>query len=335
MAKSKTYIYPRTAPNTSSRADGLGSAFNTGAEFPTDSIDYIKFTEFEVDYSGGGGLASTGSKVKQSNLDSTYLYIPQNLSTAYGANYNPVALGVLGVEAAKALGSTSATEIAASLQNAAQSATPEALFGTIASGINAANGIIGISGSASANSISAVGQGLVFNPFQEQVFEGVSFREHNFSFKLIARNTTEANDIIGIVKFFKKGMLPSYDSGPSSGAGALGGGQGAQAANSPGSGTTGSARYLKVPNRFMIEFKRLNDINSSANNNGIRVSSSSIAEIPGLYKFKPCVLTSVNVSYTPDGQYVNTDAGAVPALTLDLRFAEISIVTREDIDQGY
>ena len=332
MAKTNTYIYPRVAPNVSSRADGLGSAFNTGAEFETDTIDYIKFTEFEVDYSGGGGLASTGSKVKQSNLDSTYLYIPQNLSTAYGANYNPVALGVLGVEAAKALGSTSATEIAQSLQNAAQSATPEALFGTIASGINAANGIVGISGSASANSISAVGQGLVFNPFQEQVFEGVSFREHNFSFKLVARNTTDANDILGIVKFFKKGMLPSYDSGPSSGAGALGGGAGAQAANTAGSGTTGSARYLKVPNRFMIEFKRVKDAN---NKSGVRVSSGSIEDIPGLYKFKPCVLTSVNVSYTPDGQYVSTDVGVVPALTLDLRFAEIAIVTREDIDQGY
>ena len=47
MAKTNTYIYPRVAPNVSSRADGLGSAFNTGAEFETDTIDYIKFTEFE------------------------------------------------------------------------------------------------------------------------------------------------------------------------------------------------------------------------------------------------------------------------------------------------
>ena len=330
MAK-KSLIYPRTPPNPTSKSDGLGAQFNDGAEFETDSIDYISFTEFEVDYGGGGGLASTGAKVKSKDLGSAYLYIPQNLSSAYGANYNPVALGVLGVEAAKALGSTSSAEIAQSLQNAAQSATPEALFGTIASGINAANGIVGISGSASANSISAVGQGMVFNPFQEQVFEGVSFREHNFSFKLVARNSVEANEIVEIVRFFKKGMLPSYDGGPSSGPGALGGG-GSTASTS---GTTGSARYLKVPNRFNIAFKRLNNIPTTVKGGNIRVSSASIADLPGLYKFKPCVLTSVNVSYTPDGQYVNTQLGIVPALTLDLRFAEIAIVTRDDIDLGF
>lgn len=334
MASTGTYIYPRTPANSSSQADGLGSSFNTGAEFPTDTIDYIKFTEFKVDYSKGGGLVSAGGTASQTNLDVAYLYMPQSISIAYGANYNPVALGVLGVEAAKQIGSTSSEEIAQSLQNAAQSATPEALFGTIASGINAANGIVGISGSASAGSISAVGQGLVFNPFQEQVFEGVSFREHNFSFKLVARNSKEAEEIGNIIKFFKKGMLPSYDSGPSTGPGALGGG-GSTASTA---GSTASARYLKVPNRFDIQFKRLNSTSTDLNGQlsaNFGVTSSALEDINGLYKFKPCVLTSVNVGYTPDGQYVSTDTGNVPAIQLDLRFAEIAIVTRDDIDQGF
>jgi hypothetical protein len=325
MPASTIHIYPKIAPNKSSRADGLAPLMSSGGEYPTDTIDYIKFTEIEVNYSGGGGISSTKTTINSKDLDSCYLYIPQNISTAYGVQYNPVAFGALGIEAAKNLQSTSNEQIVASLQDAASAATPEALFGSIASGISGVNNLLGVGGTVSNNALSAVGTGMIFNPYQEQVFEGLGFREHNFSFKLVARNSNEATEIKNIIKFFKRGMLPSLDGGPSKGISATGGG----AAGGGAGGPTSSARYLKVPNRFKVEFKRLN-----VRRNGV-VSSTSLSDIPGLYRFKDCVLTNVNVAYTPDGQYVSTEDGMIPALNMDLRFAETAMVTKEDIDQEF
>jgi len=326
MPATTTLVYPKVAPNPTSKADGLGGGLmSEGGEFPTGSMDYIKFQEFSVDYKGGGGISSTGAKTSTTNLNECYLYVPPSVSAAYGANYNPVAFGALGIEAVKNLQSTSKEEIVKSLQDAANAATPEALFGTIASGISGVNNLLGIGGSVSAGAASAVGTGLVFNPYTEQVFEGVSFREHNFSFKLVARNATEALEIKNIIKFFKKGMLPSFDGGPATGAAAL-------PAPSGGAGSTTGARYLKVPNRFNLSFVRTNSVGLPT---GVSVSSKSLGDIPGLYRFKPCVLTNVGVGYTPDGQYVSTPDGMIPAITLDLRFAETAMVTKEDIDSDF
>lgn len=323
-------IYPRKVPNAPSSTDGLGNYFSGGGEYPTDSIDYIKFTEVEVNYSGGGGLSSVGSTEKRNQLHSCYLYIPQNLSTDYGVQYNQVNMGALGVEAASVIGSKSEQEITQALQAAASSATPESLFNTMSTGISGVNNVVGIGGGPSGSALSAIGQGLAFNPFMEQIFEGVGFRNHNFSFKLIARNANEAREIGEIVRFFKMAMLPSLDAGPTTGPSATGSAA-ATGSTSPFSGRSTGSRYLKVPNRFQIEFKR--STGSSVGTDGIatsRITSTSITDIQGLYQFKECALTNVQVSYTPDNQYVSTDDGLVPALQLDLRFVELSIITKQD-----
>jgi hypothetical protein len=328
----RTLKYPKNPPNPLSTADGVGSGFNAGGEYPTDSIDYIKFTEVEVDYAKGGGLSSVATSANKRELDSCYLYIPANLGTDYGVNYNQVSMGALGVEAASVIGSKSETEISAALAAAASSAAPEALFGTIAQGIGGVNNLVGISGAPSGADLASISGGYAFNPFMEQIFQGINFRNHNFSFKLIARNLEEAKEIAEIVKFFKMGMLPSLGDGPTTGPLATGrnaatapstGGT-TSTAPSPFTGRSDGSRYLKVPNRFKLEFQRYNFPV------GRRISSTSIESIDGLYQFKECALTNVQVSYTPDGQYVSTDNKMVPAVQLDLRFVELSIVTKND-----
>lgn len=320
----KDFVYPKKVPNPSSSTDGLGSSFSSGGEYPTDSIDYIKFTEVEVNYASGGGISSVGSQENRNLLQSCYLYIPQNLSTDYGVQYNQVNMGALGVEAASVIGSKSEQEITQALQAAASSATPESLFNTMSTGISGVNNVVGIGGGPSGNALSAISQGLAFNPFMEQIFEGVGFRNHNFSFKLIARNADEAKDIGEIVRFFKMAMLPSISSGPTTGPAATGAAA-ATGSATPFSNRTSGSRYLKVPNRFQISFKRLKTPGSTA-----AISSASITDIQGLYQFKECALTNVQVSYTPDNQYVSTEDGLVPAIQLDLRFVELSIITKQD-----
>ena len=316
--------YPKIAPNVRSSVDGLGNYFSQGGEYPTDSIDYIKFTEVEIDYKSGGGLSSVQRQQNtiEKNLDSCYLYIPQSLGTDYGVNYSQINMGAIGVEAASVIGSQSESEIVASLQSAATSASPEAIFNTIGSGISGVNTFLGTGGGPTGSQLSSIGQGLAFNPFMEQIFEGVNFRNHSFSFKLVARNKDEAEDIKRIVNFFKKAMLPSLaDAGASTIT--------AASPNANTNGRTSGSRYLKVPNRFKLEFVR-----SKVEDNKGRISSEAVTPITGLYKFKECALTNVQVAYTPDGQYVSTEDLFVPAVQLDLRFVELSILTKNDYDDS-
>jgi hypothetical protein len=335
MASRSVFVYPRVAPNVESEVDGLGRYFSRGGEYPTDSIDYIRFTEINVDYEAGGGLSSVKrqASTRVDDLDSCYLYIPQSLGTDYGVNYNQINMGALGVEAASVLGSKAEDEIVGALQAAASSAVPESLFGTIASGIGAVNTLAGTSGAPTGGQLSSIGRGLAFNPFMEQIFEGVNFRTHSFSFKLIARNEEEAKEIARIVRFFKVAMLPKLDGGPKGNINSTGS-SAAQGPSQNGESAAGLARkrtpdsrYLKVPNRFRIEFKRSTKI-------GDTIRSDSIKDIQGLYKFKECALTNVQVTYTPDGQYVSTDSGLVPALQMDLRFVELAILTKDDYDDN-
>ena len=324
-------VYPKIAPNIGSSADGLGSYFSGGGEYPTDTIDYIKFTEIEINYSGGGGLSSItpAGKDNVKDLETCYLYIPQNIGTDYGVQYNQVNMGALGVEAASVIGTKSEQEITTALQAAAGSAVPEAVFNTIGTGIGAANNIFGIGGGPSGSALSAIGQGLAFNPFMEQIFEGVGFRNHNFTFKLIARNADEARDIQSIIKFFKMAMLPNTNEGPASGPGATGTAAAGASPTTSFPGRSTGSRYLKVPNRFKLEFVRKKVDTLSGG-----ITSKDISAIQGLYAFKQCALTNMQVSYTPDGQYVSTDDLYVPAVQLDLRFVELSIITRQDVESG-
>jgi hypothetical protein len=323
MAK-QIFRYPKVAPNARTSVDGLGNYFSQGGEYPTDSIDYIKFTEVKVDFQSGGGLSSVkrqeGTRVD--DLDSCYLYIPQSLGTDYGVNYDQVSMGAIGVEAASVIGSQSESEIAESLKSAATSASPEAIFNTIGSGISGVNAFLGTAGGPTGSQLSSIGQGLAFNPFMEQIFQGVNFRNHSFSFKLVARNKDEAEDIKKIINFFKKAMLPSLADAAASTITAA-------SPNATTTGRTSGSRYLKVPNRFKLEFVR-----SEIGGNEGRISSKAVTPITGLYKFKECALTNVQVAYTPDGQYVSTEDLFVPAVQLDLRFVELSILTKNDYDDS-
>jgi hypothetical protein len=194
------------------------------------------------------------------------------------------------------------------------------------------NNVVGLQGAPSGADLASISGGYAFNPFMEQIFQGVNFINHNFSFKLVARNLNEAKEIAEIVKFFKMGMLPSLGDGPSTGPLATGRNAATapdangNAAATPFTGRSDGSRYLKVPNRFKLEFLRYNFLP------GKGISSQQMESIDGLYQFKDCALTNVQVSYTPDGQYVSTDNKMVPAVQLDLRFVELSIVTKNDYD---
>lgn len=323
---------------------GLGANWNAGGEGSTPWIDYMSFQGYQPIYdgtailesikNGSSGTAGGNSKV-QTSSDTVFLYMPTNVAIAYTAQYTNTMFGVAGVMAAQMLGAGGSEEIATTLKNAAGSATPEFGFNAVGNAASSISNMLGIQGDVKGSQLAAVTQGKIFNPYEEQIFNGISFRAHSFSWKLIARDKKEAETIESIVKYFKVLMLPSYGDSissltkaavtppppvtPSTGTPpaqnlgqAVGGDPFAKSTN----------RFLNVPFRVRVDF--------------IRVFSGGKGISPiKLFKIKDCIIDSLGVNYTPDGSYVNTNDGYVPALEMTMGLKEISLVTSNDVDKGF
>ena len=77
--------------------------------------------------------------------------------------------------------------------------------------INATNQFVGLQGQLDLNSIKNLQSGQIFNPYSEQIFQGVGFRTHNFAFKFYARSRKESEEIRRIINYIKIGSLPKFD----------------------------------------------------------------------------------------------------------------------------
>ena len=65
----------------------------------------------------------------------------------------------------------------------------------------------------SINQLLARESGQVFNPNMELLFNGPTLRNFNFTFKMMPRSASEAEEIKQIIRFFKRGMAPKAGSG--------------------------------------------------------------------------------------------------------------------------
>lgn len=342
------YRYPDLPP-IGGAADagltGLGANWNAGGEGATPWIDYMIFQGYKPTYdgkailesikNGSAGTAAGKSKVDTSDT-SVYLYMPTNVAISYSAQYSNTKFGVAGVMAANMLGASGSEEVATTLKNAAGSATPEFGFNAVGTASSAISQMLGTEGSVSGSNLAAVTQGKVFNPYEEQIFNGISFRAHSFSWKLIARDKKEAETIQSIINYFKVLMLPSYGDSigsltknavtpqlpvtPSTGTPPTGS-LGQAVGGDPFASSTN--RFLTVPSRVRVDFVRVLL--------GAGKGTSSIR----LFNIKDCIIDSMGVNYTPDGSYVNTNDGYVPALEMSMGLKEISLVTAEDVKYGF
>lgn len=354
---SKVLKYPLKPP--------VSGDYLEGPDAPTGRIDYLKIQRYRINYaneSGYGGENLPSNEV-QRELSETVCYInmPQNLSTAYSANYSTANMGAGGVLATQLVGqlggaaqgrALDADRIKTQLKSAAAAAMPEFAYKLGANAINAIPG--GLAGGAgNAQTLQALSSGRIMNPFTEQVFTGVGFRSHSFSFKMFAKNQREAREILGIIAYLKQGVMPKYGEANMKeleGLLNLAAGAAQNATNNSGNGNTtnssavdlssftNQAAYLEVPDRFLLEFVRLDP------------TTTTIQTLPH-YKIQPCICTNFSVNYTPDGQYVSfkdaivdlakdstTGAPAqlfVPAVEITMEFTETKILTQVDAAAGF
>ena len=330
------YRYPLSPPATG----------NTSVENPTKEVDYVMFQRKRIQYDDSNGSAYYGLNIPNNNVamnsnpDRVYIAMPQNLSTQYAPTYRQVDVGVGGMAVATGLGVSTFDQAAQALQTAAQDALPEFASNTMMSVLSGASQFLGLAGNATANDILALSRGKVFNPYTEQLFSNMQFRNHLFSFKFFARDDAESRQINHIIKYLKKGALPIYGT-PGQGSGISGiSGDGADQANTiignidNTLNSIGAARFYEVPDKFDIKFIRLDP-----NGDGSTISADLH------HKIHTSVCTGIDVNYTPDGQY-NAIKGVtlgvednaplqVPAVTVNCRFTETQLVTQGQIDQGY
>ena len=134
--------------------------------------------------------------------------------------------------------------------------------------------------------------GAIVNPNLEMLFSGPKLRTFGFTFRLSARDVDEAGQVRKILRFFKQGMSVK---------------------------TSASNVFLKAPNIFKIKYQTFN------------TEGDEITH-PSLNIFKTCALTSCDVQYTPDGNYMTYEDPhrTLTSYQLSLSFSELDPIFDSD-----
>ncbi len=353
----RTLRYPLKAP-VASKDEMVG---DDQAGY-TELIDYVRIRRKRVEYTDKGFKNYGGTSMPQKNTKPVYhnsivyLAMPTAVSAQYQPTYRQVNLGVGGAAALNALGSgDNFNSLAASIQSAAKAMLPEFAASAIAQGANSISGFFGVQGNLDANALQGLTSGRVFNPYTEQIFSQMNFRNHSFSFKMLARNAKEAQEIKQIIDYMKVGAHPQVTDAEGfkdlsneitsnkdndRNFGFEVGKDANKAANAAVKDFRGPAgtRFFKIPDHYQLSFVRMNP-------NSNQFVTPSQAEVDGQatnlhFRMADTVCSGVSVNYTQDNQYtsfksIRGDLISVPAVILNLQFTEIKLLSQKDILRGY
>ena len=235
------------------------------------------------------------------------LYMPEDLSTGYKANWNGKALSTAGRDALAAAAAegwgnkiqAAGSAVTASAQRLGAHFTANTVRGTISS----------ITGDVLTNDevFGAIG-GVVVNPNTELLFNNIDMRTFSLKWKLVPRNAEEAAHVREIIKTLKRSMLPGTSVDKVFGV----------SFNSKDGGAV-EAGFISVPDLVKVAFME---------------GSSAASYLP---QYKMCAITQVDVNYTPDGSYAKTvgadgSVGGVVATELQVSFQETKLVYKEEVD---
>lgn len=284
--------------------DSLPDAQGVNLQYPNDLATLGKWMTFSA-YEYSKPSRDQVSRVSNDYKGIVRLPLPQQLAVAYSQEYNPLEMGAGGTyflanngaeDSMQAIAASTEADFTQALQ-AAQRAMPNALKGF---GINIIDRIIknNTEGRAGLGDLITVGTGIARNPNLAMLYKGTGFRKFNFQWKMIARNRQEATRIQSIIRFLKMAQAPTY---------------------------TLSGQGQGLLDNLLFNYPYIWDINfepAALRNN--------------LFQFVPAVLTDINIDYHADGNayYFDDQGSKIPAsVSLTLSFDEITIFTREDIEE--
>ena len=301
-----TLVFPTSKPLGANNRNSR-EAIKDDAAFPTRVIDYLKIDIYGHEH--------------DEIIDTVYLYLPNKLSEKYTAAYKNVQLGPMGAAAVGAAqkivdsgGDFKSKSFKTELKNFADAGKPSLAFGAGAKAISAAVGVTGqgMQGM-DANSLSALTQGKIFNPYEEAIFSGTDFRNHSFSFKMQPKSAQDVQTIYQIIHTFRTAMLPGKDGN----------------------------NWLTLPEYFRIAVVRYTDNgkDETITNPGYGMGGGMLN---ALMQFPTkMVLKGVDVDLSPDGNYSSlqswtpgnemTDFGPA-SYNMTLAFQETQFLTKESFD---
>ena len=296
-----------------------GAAFGTAASVVTNSKTQAALkgaiaTELIKKQSELTGLKIERTAEKIDGMIS--LYMPANFFTTYGHDYDQISvkeaggmLGMLGGAGQSLLPSgediKSVDDIKKYLSALPGAKNPYVALAAGAIGSSTQTPILGGSlvGSGFAD-VSLFNMGYAQNPMLEVLYRGTNFRSFQFEFMFQPKSSKEAREVQEIIKQFKFHAAPETNVliDPVQGFG----------------GPTPSPMFFVPPSEFGITLRHGNIKN------------------PYLPRIGRCVLSRVDVDYSPSGQWQTYADGNPVETRLRLEFTEVELVTKEKIDRdGY
>jgi len=230
--------------------------------------------------------------------DSIAIYLPADVKDATSASYNNAAeMGVIGLAAAGAVNFTNAmmrNDFAAASNSLLGSAKGVAMEAIKRMGSEFVGGVSGVDPEA-LTGFANKAFGQATNPFMEVIFEKVGMRTFSYNFTFSPRNADETEDVQKIIKMFRFHMLPEL-----------------QGANE---------RFLTLPSTFDIHY--------------MYQMEAEVAHENQFYsKIATCVLSGVDVDYTPNG-VKSFASGAPTQIKMGLNFMETEMLTKQHVDKGF
>lgn len=134
-----------------------------------------------------------------------------------------------------------------------------------------------------------IAAGLAANPKKEQAFKNVDFRSFTFDYQFAPRSSSEAQNMLNIIRLFKYHMHPEFKD------------------------ETGFL-YL-YPSEFDIVYYK-----------GARENLS-------IHRHSSCVLTELNVNYSPNGVFNTFEDGTPTQINLSMTFRELMLMSKETIEK--
>ena len=186
----------------------------------------------------------------------------------------------------------------------------------------ALNVMPGVGGNITFNDLTGATKGIVINPNAELMYDSPEMREIGMVFKMVPRTPDESKIIRRICQAFRQHSMPMYGGAESETEfDKVWGDWDAESKNKAGGTWNGTQLEFGAMNNFI----RVPDLCKFTFMHGNTVH-------PYLVQFKPCAISKVEVTYTPDGTFSTYSDGAPTAVELRLNFMETKVVFSEEVN---
>ena len=261
-----------------------GKTITGKEEFGAGLYDYNQASKSENQYK------------KLSGAPPIVLYMPEDISTGFRANWTGKAFGNFASDFLRSAGADGLVEKLEGVKGATWSGINR--FIPI-KGAQALSKIVKKVGGDTISNDDIFGgiSGAILNPNVELMYGGGDLRNFSLNFRLVPRDKSENNTINEICNQFKRAMLPKLDPGDVMG----------------GTSKGTFAGFIGVPDLCRVAFMHGGD------------------EHDALPRFKMCAITQVDVNYTPDGAYATYYDGQPVAVQLTVSFQETKLVFSEEM----